>query len=157
MSLFEDDRYQYCDTFFVFFDESNRPSVDQVVSALQSGGEKYELQGSKGRDGQFEAITVRSPHDSSAMDITIVTGEEVREQVEELVTELRNMSLNGDDFQKLKKVNQANARLDVYHFERKSDSPEDAVLDPGGLFLVLEKLNAICDGVGHDPQSKTLI
>lgn len=157
MSLFEDERYQYCDTFFVFFEEGNRPTAKQVITVLESGGEKCELSDSKEQDGKFEAITVRSPHDSSAMDITVVVGDEVREQVEELVSEFRNMSLDGDDYKRLMKIDKATARLDVYHFERKSDSPEDEVLDPGGLFLVIDKLNALCDGVGHDPQSKTLI
>lgn len=157
MSLFEDDRYQYCDTFFVFFDVQQRPSAKQVVAALQTGGEKYELSDSREVDGKFEAITVRSPHDSSAMDITVVAGDEVREQIEELVLEFRNMSLDGEDYDRLMKIDKCNARLDVYHFERKSESSEDEMLDPGGLFLIIDKLKAICDGIGHDPQSKTLI
>lgn len=157
MSLFEDDDYQFCDTFFIFFDAEKHPTLDAVVSALESGGERYELSESRERDGKFEAITVRCPHDSSAMDITVVVGEEVREQIQELVSEFRNMSLDGEDYKKLMKIDKATGRLDVYHFERLAESSDEAMLDPGGLFLVIDKLNAICDGVGHDPQSKTLI
>lgn len=158
MSLFEDDQYQYCDTFFVYFQAQNRPSLEDIEKALSGGGETRELTDAKSdSNGAFKSITVRSPHDSSAMDIAFVGGEEVAEQVEELVSEFRQISLEGDDFEKLKKIKDANARLDVFQFERISESQEPDMIDPGGLFLVLEKLNGICDGIGLDPQSKTLI
>ncbi len=158
MSLFEDDRYQYCDTFFVYFEAGNRPSLADIEKALSSGGETCELADAKSdADGAFKSITVRSPHDSSAMDIAFVSGEEVVEQVEELVAEFRQISLEGEEFDKLDQIKTADARLDVYQFERVSDSQEPDMIDPGGLFLVLEKLNRLCNGVGLDPQSKTLL
>ena len=158
MSLFEDDQYQYCDTFFVYFEAKNRPSLQQIEEALTSGGETCELSDLKSEpDGAFKSLTVRSPHDSSAMDIAFVGGEEVIEQVAELVTEFRQISLEGEEFVKLDKIKTASARLDVFQFERTSDSDGPDMIDPGGLFLVLEKLNRICDGVGFDPQSKTLL
>ena len=91
------------------------------------------------------------------MDIAFVSGEEVVEQVAELVSEFRQISLEGEEFDKLKKIGSADARLDVDQFERISESQEPDMIDPGGLFLVLEKLNRICEGIGLDPQSKTLI
>ena len=158
MSLFEDDQYQYCDTFFVYFQAENRPSLEAIEKALSEGGETRELTDARsGDDGSFKSITVRSPHDSSAMDIVFVGGEEVAEQVQELIAEFRQISLAGDDFDKLKQIKDANARLDVFQFERISESREPDMIDPGGLFLVIEKLNLICNGVGLDPQSKALI
>lgn len=157
MSLFEDDNYQYIDTYFVYFNDENCPTEKAVVDALSSGSEKYELTNIRAQDGDFRSITVRSPHDSSGLDITYVQGEEVVEQIEELMTEFRQISLEGDDFAKLKMIGQANARLDVFQFERVSDSPGQEMIDPGGLFLVMGKLNQITEGVGLDPQSKTLI
>ena len=158
MSLFEDDQYQYCDTFFVYFQAENRPSLKAIEKALSSGGETCELTDAMSEpDGMFKSITVRSPHDSSAMDIAFVGGEEVAEQVEQLVTEFRQISLVGEDFDKLKRIKNASARLDVFQFERISESQEPDMIDPGGLFLVIEKLNKICNGVGLDPQSKALI
>lgn len=158
VSLFEDDQYQYCDTFFVYFETQNRPSLADIEKALSSGGETCELTDAKSEpDGAFKSITVRSPHDSSAMDIAFVGGEEVVEQVEELVLEFRQISLEGEEFDKLDRIRKANARLDVFQFERVSESQEPDMIDPGGLFLVIEKLKRVCDGVGLDPQSKTLL
>jgi hypothetical protein len=158
MSLFEDDRYMYCDTFFVYLDANNRPTENKIKETLTSGSEKYQLSDARSEpDGSFKSITVRSPHDSSGMDIVFVSGDEVREQVVELIDEFRQISLEGDDFAKLKRVENSSARIDVFHFEETSDSAEPDMIDPGGLFLILEKLNKVCDGVGLDPQSKTLI
>lgn len=158
MSLFEDDQYQYCDTFFVYFQVQNQPSLEEIEKALSGGGETRELTDARSdSDGAFKSITVRSPHDSSAMDIAFVGGQEVAEQVKELVSEFRQISLEGDDFDKLNQIKGANARLDVFQFERISESQEPDMIDPGGLFLVIEKLKGICDGIGLDPQSKTLI
>ena len=104
MSLFEDDQYQYCDTFFVYFHAENRPTLEEIEKALSGGGETRELTDSRAdSDGAFKSITVSSPHDSSAMDIAFVGGEEVAEQVEELVAEFRQISLEGEDFDKLKR------------------------------------------------------
>lgn len=157
VSLFEDQRYQYCDTFFVYLIDENRPSADAVTDAIKSLGERYQISDLKSTDGLFNAVTIRSPYDSSGMDITYLTGGEVREQVEELMTDFKTISLVGDDHQKLSKIDKANARLDIFHFEQVSDSDDLEMIDPGGLLLVMQKLNELCDGVGLDPQSKTLI
>ena len=156
MSLFEDDQYQYCDTYFVYFDHEQHPTAKAVVEALQKTDERCEISDVRELDGKFEALCLRSPHDASAMDITVVRGDEVREQINELMDEFRTMTLNGDDYQKLDMMKRADTRLDLFHFERVGDSVEPA-FDPGGLFLVLQKLNQVCSGVGLDPQSKTLI
>jgi len=107
-------------------------------------------------DGLFESLCIKSPHDSSAMDITFVQGDEVTEQIKELMTEFKNMTLAGDDHKKLKALSRSTARFDIYHFEQTMGG-ENEMLDPGGLFLVMEKLIHVCQGVGHDPQSNTLI
>lgn len=156
MSLFEDTAYDYRDTFFVHFEIGDRPTATKVEEAIVSLGDKYELTNLKASEGQFESVTVKSPHDSAAMDISFVHGEEVIEQVKELMDEFRNITLQGDEHKKLLKLNDCNARFDIFLFEQTSGSEEE-VLDPGGLFLVMEKLVATCQGVGLDPQSNALI
>ena len=100
MSLFEDETYVYRDTFFVHFQNQNRPTGGQVKAAIASLGDKYELSNLRENDGRFESLTIRSPHDSSAMDITFVQGEEVTEQVKDLMGEFRTITLSGDDHKK---------------------------------------------------------
>ncbi len=159
MSLFGDSRYIYRDTFFVYIDAANRPTTEDVKTSLAKLGSRYELVDSRPETGRFEAVTFRSPYDFSAMDITYVEGEEVAGQIQELMEEFKTMTLAGDDHKKLAKLQSATARLDLFHFEQvdEGDGTGEEMIDPGGLLLVLEKLCELCDGVGLDPQSNTLM
>ena len=87
MSLFKDGQFVYRDTFFVYFQQSDRPTAEQVQAVLAELGDKYECGELRQSDGKFESISVRSPQDYSAMDITFVAGDEVREQVKDMMNE----------------------------------------------------------------------
>ena len=158
MSLFEDSQYVYRDTFFVFFPRANRPSAEQVKSILDELGDNYDIRNLKSVDGKLESLSVYSPQDYSAMDITYVGGDEVTEQINELLNDFKSMTLTGDDRQKIAVFDNCDARFDVFHFEQVSEGEEETeVLDPGGLLLVLERLARLCQGVSLDPQSQTLL
>lgn len=158
MSLFEDKNYQYRETYFLLFKRENRPEVDKLQAALSELGPKYETVNVKENDDVFESMTVRSPYDFSAMDITYVEGEDVTSQVEELLEELQTTTLTGDDHKKIARLEGTNARFEIYHFEQVGEgASEDEFLDPGGLLIVLEKLAELCEGVGVDPQSNSLV
>ncbi len=159
MSLFEDDGYQYRDTFFVLFKDSNRPNTNQIRNSLEELGGRYEIININENESGFDSVTVKSPYDFSAMDIVYVSGDEVRGQVAELMEEFRNITLMGDEAAKLKRLKECNARFDVYHFEQSGATAgggEEEFLDPGGLLLVMEKLTEISNGIGIDPQSMSL-
>ena len=156
MSLFEDSSYEYRDTFFVHFQIENRPSADGIKETIASLGSKYELSKLVEDDGKFVSATVKSPQDNSAMDISMVQGEEVLEQISELMIEFKTITLIGDDQAKLSVLSDCNARFDIYHFEQTTGGEEE-MLDPGGLVLVIEKLAQLAKGVGLDPQSNSLL
>ena len=156
VSLFEDSSYEYRDTFFVHFQVENRPSGDDFRITIDSLGSKYELSKLVEDEGRLVSATIKSPQDNSAMDISFVQGEEVLEQVRNLMDEFKTITLMGDDQTKLSVLSECNARLDIYHFEQTSGG-EDEMLDPGGLLLVMEKLAKLAQGVGLDPQSNALL
>jgi len=157
VSLFEDSRYQYRDTFFVFFDKENRPDVDKVQACLAELGPKYDVSNVRHAESDFESVTVAIPHDCSAMDIAYEEGEEVLAQIEEVLQEFQVLTLVGDDSKKLVQIQNSTARFDIFHFEQVSVSGEDEILDPGGLLLVMQKLCELVVGVGLDPQSQALL
>jgi hypothetical protein len=158
MSLFEDNRYMYRDTFFVFFQHRNRPTSDSIEQALKKMGDKYQAKNFREVDGKFESVTIYSPQDYSAMDIVCVEGDDVREQTREILAEFQSMTLTGEDRTKLKQLSGADCRYDVFHFGQVTDSndDEDDFLDPGGLMAVMDRLSEISQGVSYDPQSQTL-
>jgi hypothetical protein len=158
VSLFEDNRFVYRDTFFVYYKKQDRPNVENVKAFLAEMGNKYQTTNLKDSDGKFESMTIHSPQDYSAMDVTYLEGEEVVEQVSEMMKDFILMTLTGEDQQKLKIFQNCDARFDVFHFEQIAEGQEeDEILDPGGLLLVMNNLAELCHGVSLDPQSQTLL
>ncbi len=162
MSLFENDLYKWRETYFVLFEQTTRPSADAVASMLKDQDSHYEVSNVVANDaGKFESLTLKSPEDSSAMDITFVTGDEVTEQREELLNTLAKSTLGDEDREKMNFLGDCDSRFDIYHFEEASfiggDEEGDDPLDPGALLLVMECLAHICKGVGIDPQSGSLM
>jgi len=162
MSLFENEQYRWRETYFVLFHEKDRPTLADVQKTLALLGHQYKVIEQRSDEGGFfESLTLISPDDFSAMDITYLAGEEVKEQVGELTEEMENAALTRDEKQKLKQVKSCDARFDVYHFEQvvmgQIDEDDESYLDPGALLIVLEHLARMCGGVGVDPQSGTLV
>jgi len=160
MSLFENDLYQWRETYFVLFDEVNRLQAEEVVKALTEQDGHFEVTNVDADEaGRLESLTLRSPEDSSAMDITYVVGDEVAEQIAELLQTFARVTLDEVEREKLNLLGECNARYDIFHFEETSftDNEQEEILDPGALLLVLERLTALCEGVGVDPQSNSFI
>ena len=160
MSLFEDSRFQWRETYFVLFDAKHRPSSAAVKKALQELKTGFVISDFvESEDGKLEGMTVLSHIDSSGIDITYIEGDEVAEQLVELKKEFRGQQLTAEEKLKYERMMQANARFDVFHFEELGDSidDDDGPLDPGTLVLVLARLAKLCHGVALDPQSGGLL
>lgn len=162
MSLFENPGYQWRETFFVLFDESRRPPAEEIKSALESLSSNLEVTDLRAdQDGRIESLTIYAPDDFAAMDVSCTTGEEVSEQVPELLKEVEPNVETDEEKTKLRRLTECTARLDVFHFQQKSSDVDqefsEEFMDPGGLLVVLERLGEICNGIVVDPQSGGLM
>lgn len=161
MSLFENDQYRWRETYFVLFDERQRPSTKETRAALEELGTHYRiLDIREDAQGRFDSLTVLAPDDFAAMDISYVVGEDVTAQIKDLSRDMKRMPLTDEERAKLDRLPEFNARFDIYHFEQLVDDDheeDDDYLDPGALLIVLERLARLCGGVGIDPQSGTLL
>ncbi len=158
MSLFENDAYTWRETYFILFQEGNRPQLAQMKKLFTTLGAQYEITETRADDqGRFESVTILSPDDYAAMDITYVTGEEVAEQRKELLEELSTATLNAGELKKMDQLPKCDARFDVYHFEQNVYDEDAEFMDPGALLVVLEKIADMCSGVCIDPQSGTIV
>lgn len=160
MSLFENDEYRWRETYFVLFDAKHCPNAEKIEKAIQQLNPHYKLSDVRHDEAdRLESLTVFFPDDYAAMDITYTCGEEVIEQIPELMDELKGSGLSATEKLKLQKLSHCDARFDIYHFGQVvgGSEEEDEMLDPGSLLVVLEKLAKLCKGVGVDPQSGTLI
>jgi hypothetical protein len=164
MSTFENDQYKWRETYFVLFSAAKRPTLAKVTKALQSLNPRFELSNTLADDdGGFESLTLRSPQDYSALDISYVSGEEVQTQGVELAEEMRPTAADPDERAKLARLPKCDARLDILHFEEivggRSGGEEegDEMLDPSTLLNVLDALVRMTGGVGVDPQSGSVM
>ncbi len=163
MSMFENNQYRWRETYFVLFASKDRPSLKALEKSLRQLDARYEIaNASADDDGRFESLTLISHDDFAALDICYTDGEEVREQVDGLVEELRPMACETGCEAQLKQIRHCDARLDVLHFEEMPDSLDDEddvlddALDPSALLLVMAELAKLIGGIAVDPQSGTI-
>ena len=160
MSMFETESFQWRETYFVLFRASKRPTLAIVEAALRNLGSHYQLTDLQADEqGLFESLTLVSPDDFAALDISYVSGEDVLEQVAALLEEMRPGE--GADPAKLAQLAKCTARFDIMHFEQVVDNAEgeegDEMLDPSTLLIALDALVELTAGVGVDPQSGSLM
>jgi hypothetical protein len=157
MSLFGDDRFQWRETYFVLFRERDRPDAKQAVRSIVGEDGRFDVSNVRADSkGKLESLTLTSPDDFAAMDISYVAGDEVSEQVEELTREVAQGTLTGDEREKLKRLAKCDARFDIFHFEQRmldGEDGDDEFLDPAALLIVMDRLSRACGGVAIDPQS----
>ena len=162
MSLFERPGYQWRETYFVLFDVAKRPNAESLSAAVAKLNKRFVIEDIRANEaGQIESMTVISPDDFAAMDISCVVGEEVEEQLPLLQDELKANVDTDEERSLIDQIGSSTARLDIFHFEQQvadlGDGEEPDFMDPGGVLVVLERLAEICDGVVVDPQSATLL
>lgn len=159
MSLFADGRYQWRETYFVLFDRKHQPTAAEAVKAIGELSKVQVVDTQAGEAGLLESMTVISHVDASGMDITLVTGEEVKEQLLELKKDWKGQCFAPDEQAKIERALTANARYDIYHFEEVGDTfgEDEEALDPATLLLVLSRLAKLCHGVGVDPQAGAVV
>jgi len=158
MSLFGNEKYKWRETYFVLFRRDDHPTVQAVADALDTGHNQVtNVNGDT--EGRFESATVQSSEDFSGMDVTFVAGEEVRDHVKELLNDFAKQTLTSEDEAKLNLLGECDSRFDIFHFEEVENASggEEEFLDPGALLLVIEQIAHLCQGVGVDPQSGSLI
>lgn len=173
MSLFNDDHYRWRETYFVFLEARKRPSLEDVMEAVQSLNPNFDLQRIRSDDaGRFESMTVVSTDAYSAVDISYVEGNEVEEQIAALSTEMLPLIDEPDERKAFDRLADFDGRFDLLHFEQITEGSDDfpmgddedaepdelgGMLDPGALLMVLDAMSGLCDGVGIDPQSNSVM
>jgi hypothetical protein len=162
MSTFERDEFKWRETYFVLFDSAKRPTLKKVERMLRDLNDRFELSNIRAdEDGRFESITIMSPDDYAALDISYESGEEVLEQGEALEQELKATVADAEERAKLGRLRKCDARFDLLHFEQttadEAEDDADEILDPSALLIVLDALVELTGGVGVDPASGSLL
>jgi len=161
MSLFENPEYQWRETFLVLFDEQQRPTAEQVEAAFTQIGKQFEQHNVRRTEsGLLEAVTMISQTDYAGLDISYIDGEDVSDQIEELLTMIDIDDLMPGEDELVARIPLCNARFDILHFENIAGAigeEEMDFMDPGAMLIVAQKLASVVDGIAVDPNSGTFI
>jgi hypothetical protein len=159
-----DDQLEWRDTYFILFEQSDRPTLTQVEAAITESSRKLRLENLEAdEDGMFESVLVQAPQDNAALEISYETGDAVIAQSADLAKQLKD-DLKSKQLQRMLK---ADARLDVMLFERVRDEElggdEDdeewqaGSLDPASLLNVVDALAKLTGGLPIDPASGAIL
>ncbi len=161
MSTFENEQYEWRETYFVLFSSANRPKLRDVEKKLASLNSRFTLVDGVAKKGLLESLTVLSPDDFAALDICYVGGDEVRDQVKQMIEEMRDEEGRSEERQRIERLSGFDGRFDVFHFEQLTDplgeDEGDDMLDPSTLLIVLETLSELTQGVAIDPASGAIL
>jgi hypothetical protein len=160
-----DEQLEWRDTYFILFQQADRPTLTQVEAAITESSRRLKLENLEADDdGLFESVLVQAPQDNAALEISYETGDAVIQQSADLAKQLKD-ELKGNQ---LKQMLKADARLDVMLFERVQDESfaggdEDddewqaGSLDPSSLLNVVEALARLTGGLPIDPASGAIL
>lgn len=161
MSMFEDNRYRWRETYFVLFDAKDRPKLSSVTKAISALSKRFQLTNLNADDeGRIDSLTVLAPDDFAALDICYTGGDEVLEQGVALVADLKKMGSDMEPPVPWERIERYDGRFDVLHFEQVAedeDGEDDGMLDPSALLVVLGALAELTNGVAVDPQAGTFL
>ena len=122
MTLFEDNRYDWRETYFVYFESSHRPKLPEIRRALKTYVPFFSILNSKAEfDGNLVAMTIASYENHAALEITYREGKDVLTEIKQLVLSLK-MDATAEELLKLQKAAQYKARFDVHHFEQTAET-----------------------------------
>jgi hypothetical protein len=163
MSMFEDSRYRWRETYFVLFDAKKRPKLSSVSHVLTALNKRFQLTNlNADGHGQIDSLTLISPDDYAALDICYTDGAEVLEQGVALVDDLRKAGADIGPPVPWEQIKKYDGRFDVLHFEQvpedvEEGAEEEGMLDPSALLVVLGTLAKLTGGVAIDPQAGTFL
>ena len=119
MSLYDDERYTWRETYFVLIDDlRRRPRLDELRRELQPQFQTLKiLDGSANPERRLRTLTVASYEDHSALEIVFRQGTGITAEIDALIRTIeRSCSLK--ERHRLRSAKKWVAKLDVLHFEQ---------------------------------------
>ncbi|MDR1054061.1 MAG: hypothetical protein LBL39_07785 [Planctomycetaceae bacterium] len=130
MTLFDDERYAWRETYFVLFEAGNQPRFADVRKNFDIHAGCFSVLDKKvGKDNSMESITIASYEDHAAIEILYSEGEVVLSESEALF-ETISKDCPARERELLRRAKNFTARYSVQHFEQVAGT---------GVFNVVKK------------------
>ena len=118
MTLFDDNRYDWRETYFVYFESSLRPKLPDVRRALKKYTSFFNiLNGKADPNGNLVEMTIASYEDHAALEIIFREGNDVLTEARHLAQSLQQ-DATPEELARLHRIVQYSMRFDVHHFEQ---------------------------------------
>ena len=122
MTLFDDNRYDWRETYFVYFESSHRPKLTEVRCALRDYTPFLSILDYKTEpDGSLVSMTIASYEDHAALEIVHCEGDTATSDARHFASSWKEEA-SEEECLKLQKIVQCKMRFDVHHFEQTADT-----------------------------------
>lgn len=122
MSLQNDERYNWRETYFVLIDPARRPSLADVMRDLEEHAGIFRiLEKVKNQDGLFRSLAIASYEDHSALEISYIEGDAVQAEINALAQTLQKNASHRER-ERLEAAKSYRAKFDIRHFEQTADT-----------------------------------
>ena len=122
MTLFDDNRYDWRETYFVYFESAHRPKLPEVRRALRIHAPFLSISNIKADpDGNLVEMTIASYEDHAALEIVYREGNDILTEARHLARSLKEEA-SEEERLKLQKIVHCKTRFDVHHFEQTADT-----------------------------------
>lgn len=122
MSLHDDDRYTWRETYFVLFQPDHRPRTEKLRRCLEKRAGTFRvLDEQSNKDGLLRSLTIASYEDHSALEIQYRVGKNISAETGALL-EILEQDCSPEERQRLRKIKACQARFDVQHFEQTAET-----------------------------------
>ena len=118
MTLFDDNRYNWRETYFVYFEPPHRPKLAKVRQMLKTHAPFLSiLDGKEDENENLIAMTIASYEDHAALEITYREGDDVLAEAKHTFHSLKEEA-SPRELSQLEKIASCQTRFDVHHFEQ---------------------------------------
>lgn len=134
MSMFEDSRFCWRETYLVMLDSSKRPETSTLVQRLKQLHNRHEIRDiCSDSQGLLASLCVIAPNDGAAVEIQYHQGEDVKQEFAALADELERHEPTKKESKKIAAAKEFDAKIEVLHFEQMQDIPGEKNSFPAKL------------------------
>jgi hypothetical protein len=143
MSLFNDERYTWRETYFVLFDPAMRPRLSDVRRELRHVAGALTILDSKAESGgNLLTMTVASYEDHSALEIVYREGNDVHNEICRLA-EILEKGSTAKEKERLREAKTCRAKFEILHFEQTAGTAAFKIVKMPVLQFAPRKKNKI--------------
>ena len=124
MSMFDDNRYCWRETYLVMLNRHKRPAMRELLQHLQKLGDRLEIKDTRSdANSLLESAVVIAANDSAAVEIQYREGADVATEFAALADELERHEISTKERKKITLARGFAAKIELLHFEQIRDVP----------------------------------